>query len=55
MIMPGAPVTVQLSVMVPPAVTFDGVAVNPLITGRVPAITDTEDVADPELLVAVRV
>jgi hypothetical protein len=55
MIMPGAPVTVQLSVMVPPAVTFDGVAVNPLMVGRVPAITDTEDVADPKALVAVSV
>jgi len=55
MIRPGEPVTAQLSVLVCPAVTFAGLAVKLVMVGGLPAVTVTAAVADPKLLVAVRV
>src|ERR1039458_947476 len=51
----GEPVTAQLSVVECPAVSFAGVAVKPVIVGRIPTITETVAVTDPKLLVAVKV
>jgi hypothetical protein len=49
------PVTAQPSVVVCPGVSFAGVAVKPVIVGRLPAITETVAVTSPKLLVAVSV
>src|ERR1035441_8141926 len=54
-IRPGEPVTAQLSVVGCPTVTLAGVAVKPVMVGRLPTITEIEVVANPKLLVAVRV
>jgi hypothetical protein len=51
----GEPVTAQLSVVEYPTVSFAGVAVKPMIVGRLPTITETVVVTDPKLLVAVSV
>ena len=51
----GEPVTAQLSVVECPAVSFAGVAVKPMIVGRLPTITETVVVTDPKPLVAVSV
>lgn len=51
----GDPVTDQLSVLACPAITFDGVAVKPVIVGGRPTITVSEAVVDPESLIAVSV
>lgn len=51
----GKPVTVQLSVLGWPAVTFAGVAVKLVMVGGLPAITVTAAVVDPKSLVAVKV
>src|ERR1017187_7609059 len=51
----GEPVTAQLSVVEYPTVSFAGVAVKPVIVGRLPTITETVVVTDPKLLVAVSV
>jgi hypothetical protein len=51
----GEPVTAQLSVVGNPTVSFAGVAVKPMIVGRIPTITETVAVTDPKLLVAVKV
>lgn len=53
-----APVVVQLSVLLAPAVMLAGLAVNELTTGFVVpefTVTVTEDVVEPALLVAVSV
>jgi len=52
---PGEPVTAQLSVLDCPTITFAGVAVKLVMVGGLPAVTVTVAVADPKLLVAVRV
>jgi hypothetical protein len=54
MIMPGEPVTAQLSVLACPRVTFAGVAVKPLMVGGLPTRIEVEAVTAPKLLVAVR-
>jgi hypothetical protein len=51
----GEPVTAQLSVVEYPTASFAGVAVKPMIVGRLPTITETVVVTDPKLLVAVSV
>jgi hypothetical protein len=51
----GEPVTAQLSVVEYPSVSFAGVAVKPVMVGRLPTITETVVVTDPKLLVAVSV
>jgi hypothetical protein len=38
-----------------PTVSFAGVAVKPVIVGRIPTITEVVAVTDPKLLEAVRV
>src|ERR1035441_9993891 len=44
----GEPVTAQLSVVENPTVSFAGVAVKPVIVGRIPTITETVVVTDPD-------
>jgi hypothetical protein len=51
----GDPVTAQLSVLVWPAVTLEGVAANLVMVGALPAVTVTDAMAVPKLLVAVSV
>jgi hypothetical protein len=51
----GDPVTAQLSVLDCPAVTVAGVAAKLAMVGALPAVTVTEAVVDPKVLVAVRV
>lgn len=50
----GDPVTAQLSVLAWPAVTVTGVATNFVMVGALPAVTVTEAMLVPKLLVAVR-
>lgn len=51
----GKPVTVQLSVLDWPVVTFAGVAMKLVMVGGLPARSVTEAVVDPKSLVAVKV
>ncbi len=52
-----APVVTQLGVLLEPAVIVVGLAANELMVGALGAVTETvaADVAEPEVLVAVRV
>ena len=51
----GDPVTAQPSVLDCPAVTVAGVAAKLAMVGALPAVTVTEAVVDPKMLVAVKV
>ena len=52
---PGDPVTAHLRVLDCPGLTVAGVAVKLVMVGELPTRTVTDFVADPKLLVAVRV
>jgi hypothetical protein len=55
MVRVGEPVVVQLSVLDCPAPTFAGVALRLAMVGGLPTVMVTMAVADPAVLVAVRV